>query len=189
MSVLGPDSPLFKKEPSRRGQWLVHHPYTVPLAILVIAPTQEVIYGINSAGQWIAFALSQIFVFLIFFETWSSLKHMRGFCEFCFHQPAGGPEVAQKHMRHLRAHHRKVNLASKRWRWIVFVLAVYAPIIFLTHWAYVAYVIAFFFLFGFLDKTSQTHAWLVPWCPWCKDDGRWTEPSPTPDPSMTKVNS
>lgn len=187
MSVLGPDSPLFKKEPSRRGQWLVHHPYSVPLAILVIAPTQEILYGINSAGQWIAFALSQIFVFLIIFEFWATLKHMRGFCEFCFHQPAGGPEVAQKHMRQLRFHHRKIN--TNKWVYIAFVLAVYTPVIFLNHWPYVIYVVTFFFLFGFLDKASQTHAWLVPWCPWCKDDGRWTEPSPAPDPSMTKVNS
>lgn len=184
MSVLGPDSPLFKKEPSKRGQWLVHHPMLLPATLMVIAPTQEIVYGLGSTGQWIAFALSQIFVFLLIFETWSSLKHMRGFCEYCFHQPAGGPAVAKKHMWQLRLHHLRTD--TSRWLYIAIVLALYLPIIFLRHWWYVAYVIAFFFLFGLLDKTSQTHAWLVPWCPWCKDDGRWQEPSPTPDPSMTK---
>jgi hypothetical protein len=184
MSVLGPDSPLFQKEPSRRGQWLVHHPYAVPWLLFVIAPTQEIAYGFGGAWEWFAFVLSQVFVVAILFELWASLKHMRGFCEFCFHQPAGGPDVAQKHRRQLRVHHLRFD--TNRWVYITVVLALYLPVIFLRHWPYVVYVVAFFFLFGFFDKASQTHAWLVPWCPWCKDDGRWTEPSPVPDPSMTK---
>lgn len=184
MSVLGPDSPLFKKDPSKRAQWVVHHPLLVPLVLLVIAPAQQFVDGLGSTGQWIAFILSQIFAALLLFEVWATTKHLRGFCEYCFHQPAGGPAIAQKHIRQLRVHHLKVR--SIPWLYIVFVGVLYIPVIFLRGWWWVGYIVATFFLYGLLDKASQTHAWLQPWCPWCKDDGRWTEPSPTPDPSMTK---
>jgi hypothetical protein len=187
MSVLGPDSPLFKKEPSKRGQWLAHHPYFVAQIMVVLAPTQQFFHGLGSPLDWISFILNQLFGGLIIFEMLATTKHLRGFCEFCFHQPAGGPAVAQKHIRQLRVHHRKVG--AKRWVLISFLVALCVPGILLDGWWYVAYVIPVFFFFSYLDKASQVHAWLVPWCPWCKDDGRWTEPSPVPDPSMTKVSS
>ena len=184
MDVLGPDSPVFKKEPSRRQQWLVHHPLAVPMTLLVIAPIQHIAYGISSTGQWIGFVLTQVFVALVLVESWAGTKHLRGFCEYCFHQPAGGPAVAQKHLRQLRVHHLKTGVNP--WVYIGFTLILFVPLIFLHGWPSVAYVIVYFFLLGFLDKASQTHAWLIPWCPWCKDDGRWTEVSPDPAPSMTK---
>lgn len=183
MSVLGPDSPLFKKEPSKRGQWLVHHPYILPFILLVTAPTQQFLHGLGPAGQWAAFALSQLFVLCLLYGVWANTRHMLGFCDYCFHQPAGGPAVAKKHMRQLRIHHLR---ADHIWIYSGLVMITYIPVIFLRDWAWVGYIIAFFFLSALIEKASQVHAWLVPWCPWCKDDGRWQEPSPVPDPSMTK---
>lgn len=187
MSVLGPDSRFFKKEPSKRGQWLVHHPYTLPWMVLVVTSTQEIINRSDGPIVWVSVALAQVVNLTLIFEMVAGAKHLRGFCEFCFHQPAGGPAVAEKHRRRLRIHH--LRYSSNRWLYIALVLITFIPVIFLHHWYYVAYISAFWFLFGYSDKSSQIHAWLVPWCPWCKDDGRWTEPSPTPDPSMTKQHT
>lgn len=187
MSVLGPDSPLFKNDPNKHGQWLVHHPYATPLAYLVIGSLQLII---KDEGGWfdaLSITLSIGFLVLVTFSFFGFIQHLRGFCQTCFHQPAGGPEVAKKHIGKLRMHHIRGSL--NKWVLIGILLVILLPNFFLSGWPLFLYGVFYFMVLAYSDKASQTHDWLVPWCPWCKDDGRWTEVSPAPDPSMTKQSS
>jgi Na+/melibiose symporter-like transporter len=198
MNVLGPDSPLFRREPNGFTRWVFHHPMLFPLTYLVIGPLQELAiihrdsHSPISPNAWhfMVALINVIFIGMALFQFFSAIKHMRGFCDLCAQRPLGGPQVAQEKTRYLRCHHR-VQVSKKlifRLAMLIMIIGVFISIVF-NGWVYLGYMAIYFFASALIDRANQIHAWLIPWCPQCKDDGRWQEPSPVPDPTMTKQHS
>lgn len=174
------------RDPNPIARWIDHHPAA---SALVLIASDAIYYLVPGAAiQLVSRVVGWIAVGLIIY---SMRRHMFGFCQTCFSQPLGGPEMAKRKARHLWYHH--VMLSG----WNVLIMAVFvigwniiSVLLFGDHgWPSFVSCAPIYAVCYMNLQSSRMHQWLVPWCPWCRDDGGYAEPSPVPDPSGTKIST
>lgn len=163
---------LWRGDPSPRKQWIVHHPgvYVAAIALVDIPGELHRFFpgvGWLTAVNWVATGAAQI-VLIAF--LWSTIQHMRGFCDTCYAQPLGGPQTAERRRAWLWLWHRLATsklvllgaLAS---------LAVGSIAVGDRPWPNLILSVAAASYLTAMLYAERHHSWLLPWCPWCRDDG------------------
>lgn len=162
---------FWRGDPSRRMQWVVHHPVPVVLALAALDVPVDLYRWFPHAG-WAAtldavawpLSLAALLVFV-----WAGIQHMRGFCDACYTQRLGGPAEAESRRRSLWLFHRWTSTKLP----LLAVVALDVPSTIWSHnpWVRTAASLVFPALLASLLITERRHARLLPWCPFCRDDG------------------
>lgn len=180
------------KDPSRLTQWVQHHPVSflaMPLTLDIV--NELALRDISGGWFWLSWLVSGVSITLFFIFLSSEVKHMRGFCQTCFHQPLGGPQVAEKRRSTLKAAHwYSAHIGWLSIFFIIFLLVSSFLSKFGTAAVILGNVVPFYGMLMWSSNIVRVHQWLAPWCPWCKGGG-YQEPSPdpVPEPSGTKLTT
>lgn len=162
---------LWRGDPSRRMQWIVHHPWAYIVALVALdvpgeahlfAPGSRLFAVLDAASAWLVAP-----VVLVAF--WATVQHMRGFCDTCYTQPLGGPAQEERQRRWLWTYHYVVNTG----RSFLLCAALFAPSLFFapSPWAHASYSAMWMLMLTVMLVSERKHARLVQWCRWCRDDG------------------
>lgn len=189
MISISENSQFRSGDPSRKFQWLEHHP--IPVMIMALSlNVGTLMLGLpevrSPETDFLAMTLSLASVILLVSWFSATLAHRRGFCQTCFNQPLGGPQTAKRKVRTLRTFH---VVTARPALMLGIALAILVTMLLTSGWVKIAMNFVYFPLLAYELHCSKMHSWLVPWCPWCRGDGGFGEEAITPDPTGTKVTS
>lgn len=174
--------------PSRTVQWIAHRPALTFFLFLTYTGIRLFVHTLE-LNAWIPAFLNVLFCGFIIFSIFVDHRHGRGICDACLNRPLGGPVTAEKKIKFLQLYHYRVAHPLKMIGFLFLVFGIFFFVSSFGIWAESAFGVVMWSIFMTFDRSTYLHEWLIPWCPWCKDDGFWTEGSPTPDPAGTKQHT
>jgi hypothetical protein len=170
----------------RTVRW-VGHRWWILLALTLVQWVTPSIPGWLTLPEGVRYLALAAWTGAFLLTIYAAYQHERALCPDCLGaMPLDPAEEVERKRRWLRAMHW---LVESRWR-LSYVICAYSAVGFVVSWilprTILIPVVWFAVLIVTLNRLTDTHRTLQPWCPWCRrgKDNDEEVVEPQPDPAM-----